>query len=113
MIKIYHNPRCGKSHQTLALLQEKTDDIEVIEYLKNPPNFEELKAILGKLGMKPFDLIRRGESVFKEQFKGRELTDDEWIKAMVSHPILIERPIAIKGEKAVVGRPPENVHQLK
>ena len=112
MIKIYHNPRCGKSRQTLALLKENTEDIEIIEYLKNPPSFEDLRSILGKLEMKPLDLIRKGETIFKEKYKGQDLSDNQWIEVMVSNPILIERPIAIKGDHAVLGRPPENVNQL-
>jgi len=112
MTKIFHNPRCGKSRQTLALLKEKESDFEIIEYLKTPPTEEQLKSILEQLKMKPLELIRRGESIFKERFKGKELTDDQWIKAMVENPILIERPIVVKNGQAILGRPPENVNQL-
>ena len=112
MTKIYHNPRCGKSRQTLALLKEKESNFEIIEYLKTPPSAEELKSILELLKMKPLELIRRGESIFKENFKGKELTDDQWIKAMVENPILIERPIVVKNGQAILGRPPENVNEL-
>ncbi len=111
-MKIYHNPRCRKSRETLELLQEKGIEPEIILYLQTPPNKEELKAILSKLGIKPFQLIRKGEPIYKENFRGKELTDDQWIDAMVANPKLIERPIVIKGDKAVIGRPPVNVLQL-
>lgn len=109
MITIYHNPRCSKSRQTLGLLEENGRDFIVKEYLKHPPTKEELKKLIDLLGIKPEQLIRKGESEFKENFKGKKLTDDEWIEAMVTYPKLIERPIVIDGDKAVLGRPPENV----
>lgn len=112
MTKIYHNPRCGKSRQTLKLLQEQDEPLEIVEYLKNQPTIEELREIVTKLGIRPGELVRKGESIFKEQYKGKDLSDDQWIAAMVENPILIERPIVIKGDQAVIGRPPENVHQL-
>lgn len=112
MVKIYHNPRCGKSRQTLQLLESKENDFEIIEYLKRPPSFDELKSILRKLNLKPADLIRKGEKLFKDNFKGKEFTDDQWIGVMVNNPILIERPIVIKGDQAVIGRPPENIEAL-
>ena len=112
MTKIYHNPRCGKSRQTLKLLQEQDEPLEIVEYLKNQPTTEELREIVTKLGIRPGELVRKGESIFKEQYKGKDLSDDQWIAAMVENPILIERPIVIKGDQAVIGRPPENVHQL-
>lgn len=110
--KIYHNPRCSKSRATLALLQENGIEPEIIEYLKQPPTASELKAILSSLGMKPEQLVRRGEEVFKARYAGKKLTDAQWIDAMVEHPILIERPIVIRGKRGVLGRPPENVNQL-
>lgn len=112
MLTIYHNPRCGKSRQTLKLIQDSESEVEVIEYLKTPPTYEELESLLTKLGISPQELIRKGEAIFKENFKGKTLTDQEWIKAMVDHPILIERPIVVKGNKAIIGRPPENVQSL-
>ncbi len=112
MIRIYHNNRCSKSRQTLELLQNNNQEIEVIEYLKETPTAAELKDVLQKLGMKPEQLIRKGEAVYKEQFAGKSLSDDEWIQAMVENPVLIERPIVVKGDKAVIGRPPENVLSL-
>ena len=111
-MKIYHNPRCRKSRETLSLIKEKEDDVTIIEYLKDPPTEEELRHILNLLDKKPLEIIRKGEKIYKEQFKGKEHSDDEWIRVMVENPILIERPIVVKGNQAVLGRPPENVNQL-
>jgi len=111
-MKIYHNPRCSKSRQTLSLIQEKGNDVEVIEYLNAIPSEKELSEIIKLLGIKPEQLLRKGEAVYKENFKGKTLTDNEWIKAMIQYPKLIERPIVISGNKAVLGRPPENVLEL-
>ncbi len=83
-----------------------------MEYLNNPPNKNELKEVLNKLGMKPGQIIRKGEAIYKENYKGKSYTDEEWIGIMASNPILIERPIVVKGNKAVMGRPPENVKDL-
>ncbi len=110
--KYYHNPRCGKSRQCLAFLQEKGVEPELVLYLKNPPSFEELSEVIDKLGIKPLELIRKNESIFKENFKGKELSNKEWIQAMVDYPKLIERPILISENAAVIGRPKENVLQL-
>lgn len=112
MITIYHNPRCTKSRQALALLEEKGQDFVVKEYLNHPPTKEELTQVIELLGIKPHDLIRRGESIYKESFKGKDLTDDQWIDAMLDHPKLIERPIVIKDDKAEIGRPTENILNL-
>ncbi len=112
MITIYHNPRCSKSRQTLGLIEERGHDFVVKEYLKTPPTKEELKGVIELLGIKPEQLLRKGESDFKENFKGKNLSDDEWIDAMIAYPKLIERPIVLDGDKAVLGRPPENVLQL-
>ena len=106
-MKIYHNPRCTKSRQTLQLIENTGQDVQVIEYLKTPPTADELKSLLNLLGMKPEQLLRKNEAVFKEQFKGKSFTDDEWINIMIEHPKLIERPIVVQGDKAVLGRPPE------
>ena len=111
-MKIYHNPRCTKSRQTLQLIENAGQDVQVIEYLKTPPTADELKSLLNLLGMKPEQLLRKNEAVFKEQFKGKSFTDDEWINIMIEHPKLIERPIVVQGDKAVLGRPPENVNAL-
>ena len=111
-ITIYHNPRCGKSRSALALLQEKGVQPRIIEYLKTPPTTEELRAILKKLGMKPEQIVRKGEDVYKQKFSGKMLTDEQWLDALAMNPILIERPIVVKGDKAVIGRPAENVLSL-
>ena len=111
-MKIYHNPRCRKSRETLSLIQENGITPEIVLYLEDTPSRSELTEIIEMLGISPMDLIRRGEAVFKENFKGKDLTDKEWIEAMVNFPKLIERPIVVKGGKAIIGRPPENVRQL-
>jgi arsenate reductase (glutaredoxin) len=111
-VTIYHNPRCGKSRSTLALLEEKGIQPHIIEYLKTPPTKEELRAILKKLDMKPEQLVRKGEDIYKEKFAGKTLTDEQWLEVLVKNPILIERPIVVKGDRAVIGRPPENVMEL-
>ena len=108
-MRIYHNPKCSKSRQTLALIQGEGKEIEIIEYLKNPPGFKDLELILIMIGIKPIDLVRTNEQIWKENYKGKELKDDEIIQAMVDSPKLIERPIVINGIKAAIGRPPENV----
>ncbi|GAB3813456.1 arsenate reductase (glutaredoxin) [Pontibacter rugosus] len=112
MMKIYHNSRCSKSRQTLELIQQAGETVEVIDYIKTPPTATEVKELLQKLNMKPQELLRKGEAVYKENYKGKELSDEEWVDAMVQHPILIERPIVVKDNKAVIGRPPENVKDL-
>jgi len=109
---IYHNPKCTKSRATLALLQEHGIEPKVMEYLKTPPTAAELKAVIGKLGISPEQLVRKGEEIYKTDYAGKKLNDAQWIEAMVSHPILIERPIVVTGNRAVIGRPPENVTQL-
>jgi arsenate reductase len=109
---IYHNPRCAKSRDALALIKKATKKFQVIEYLKNPPTESELKDILQKLGMKAEELIRKKEPIFIEKFSTKKMTEGQWIKILAKNPILIERPIVVKGNKAVVGRPIENVISL-
>ncbi len=111
-MKIYHNPRCRKSRETLAIIEESGEAVEIIEYLKDVPSAEELKVLLTKLGLKPEQLLRKNEPIFKENFKGKEFSEDEWIQIMVDNPKLIERPIVVKDQQAVLGRPPENVKTL-
>ncbi|MFN3917447.1 MAG: arsenate reductase (glutaredoxin) [Flavobacteriales bacterium] len=108
-MKIYHNPRCTKSRQTLELLKEKGQNPEVIEYLKSPPSQAELKQLLDALKLPAEDIIRKGETLYKEKYKGKNYSNEAWIKIMVENPILIERPIVVNGKKAALGRPPENV----
>jgi len=109
-VKIYHNPRCSKSRQTLALIKEKGVEPEIVEYLKNPPSAETLTALLSQLGLEPRQLMRRGEAIYKElKLNDTALSDDALITAMVENPILIERPIVSSGSKAALGRPPEAV----
>lgn len=112
MIRIFHNPRCRKSRETLALIEEKGEMVTIIDYLNTPLSESELGDVVEMLGIKPFDLIRRGEAIFKENFKGKELSDEEWIKVMVENPKLIERPIVIKDGQARIGRPPETVLEI-
>ena len=111
-VRLYHNPRCSKSRATLALLEERGCDVEVIEYLKTPPTAAELGEVVAKLGIAPEQLVRKKEAEFQEHFAGRELSDAEWLEALASHPKLIERPIAVVGEAARIGRPPEDVLEL-
>lgn len=112
MLTIYHNPRCTKSRQTLQRIEEKGKTVQVVEYLKTVPTKEELADLVEKLGIKPEQLIRKNEADYKENFKGKELSDGQWLEAMVKYPKLIERPIVVKGDKAIIGRPPENVDSL-
>ncbi len=111
-MKIYHNPRCSKSRQTLQLIKDAGIEPEIIDYLNDVPTAEELKELISLLDIRPYDLLRRGEADFKATFKDKNLSDDEWIAAMVKYPKLIERPIVVKQKKAVLGRPPENVKTL-
>ena len=112
MIKIFHNPRCGKSREGLQLLENSGKDFEVVNYLKNVPSEEELKSIINKLKIKPIDLVRKKEKIWMENFKNKVLSDDEIVRAMIQNPILIERPIVINGDKAALGRPPENIKEI-
>jgi len=111
-MKIYHNPRCSKSRQTLSLIQENGVEPEVVLYLENIPTANEMKDLLSKLAISPMQLIRKGEAAWKENYKGKELSDEQIIEAMIDNPKLIERPIVVKNNKAVLGRPPENVLEL-
>ncbi len=111
-VTIYHNPRCSKSRQTLALLQEKGISPRVVEYLKTPPDAARLRAILDKLGLTPRQLLRTGERAYKD-LGLKDVSDEEaLIQAMVDNPILIERPIVLANDKAALGRPPEKVLEI-
>jgi arsenate reductase len=109
MIQIYHNPRCGKSRNCLALLNDSGQEYGIIKYLEQAPTFEELVSLLKKLNKKPLELVRQKEKIWIENFKNKSISDDEIIQAMVSNPILIERPIVIKNDKAIIGRELEKV----
>ena len=109
-VTIYHNPRCSKSRATLALIEARGIKPKIVDYLKTPPSAAELKAILRKLGLNPRDILRAGEAIYAELgLEARDLDDDALIALMVKNPILIQRPIVVAGNKAAVGRPPENV----
>jgi arsenate reductase (glutaredoxin) len=111
-VTLYYNPRCSTCRNALGLLNEQGCEVELIEYLKDIPTEKELKEVLKKLGLKPQDLLRKKEPLFAEKYKDKKLTDAQWIKVMCQNPILIERPVAIYGNKAVIGRPAERVVEI-
>jgi len=112
MIKIYHNTRCRKSRAGLLHLKQKTEDFEIIEYLKTGVSEDELKKIFKMLNIKPEEMVRKQEKVYKELYKKRTFSDDEWIKIISETPNLLNRPIIVKGKKAVWGDPPKNIDEL-
>jgi len=112
MYTIYHNPRCKKSRAGLQYIQERTKNLEVIEYLKIPLAEKDLEMLLMKLNKKPFDMVRTQEAVYKSDYKGKNFNDHEWIKIMIENPKLIKRPIVVKGNKAVWGDPAEELEVL-
>ena len=112
MIQIYHNSRCGKSRNCLAFLENSKIEFEVINYLVNPPSFDELYAIIQKLNINPIDLVRQKEKIWIENFKNQKMNDEQIIQAMISNPILIERPIVINGNSAIIGRELEKVESF-
>ena len=109
---IYHNPRCSKSRTTLALLRDNGVEPEIVLYLDNPPSRAQLRQLLDKLGIGASQLVRRGEADYKSSGLSRESSEQELLAAMAEHPKLIERPIVVRGDRAVLGRPPENVLDL-
>ena len=112
-MKIYHNPRCSKSRQALALLHEAGCEVEVIEYLNMPPTPDELADVISKLGITPEELVRKKETTFRELgLHDQTLTDAQWLRVLCENPRLIERPIVIKGQQAIIGRPPELIQTL-
>ena len=112
-VTIYHNPRCSKSRQTLALIEEQGVTPKIVDYVKTPPSAAELKRVLKKLGLKPRDILRKGEAVYAELgLDEQDLKDDALIALMVKNPILIERPIVVSGDRAALGRPPEAVLKI-
>jgi len=112
MIIIYHNPRCSKSREGVCLLEEKGMAFETVKYLDETLTKSELISIIEKLNIKPIELVRIKETVWKENFKDKELSDDEVIEILLQNPILIERPIIINGDKAVIGRPTEKILEI-
>jgi len=111
-VTLYHNPRCSKSRSTLALLQDNGIEPKVVLYLETPPDSGEIKALLKKLGISAAELLRRGEDQYKASGLGNDSSAEDYIAAMARYPKLIERPIVVRGNKAVLGRPPENVLAL-
>jgi|SRR5690606_31942927 len=113
VVTIYHNPRCSKSRQTLKLLQDKGIEPRIVEYLRTPPDKETLRHLITMLGISPRELLRRKEAPYKELgLADPQKSDEEIIAAMVEHPVLIERPIVVKDERAALGRPPEQVLEI-
>jgi arsenate reductase len=112
MIQIYHNSRCGKSRECLVFLKETVQEYQVINYLETTPTHEELKVIIKKLGIKPIELVRQKEKIWIENYKGKTMSDDDVIQAMITNPILIERPIVINGDKAIIARPLEKAAEI-
>jgi len=112
MYTIYHNPRCKKSRAGLQYIQERTKDFEVVEYLKTPISEELFKNLLMKLNLRPQEMVRTQEAIYKSDFKGKNFTDDEWVTIMIENPKLIKRPIVVKGNKAVWGDPADNLEIL-
>ena len=111
-ITIYHNNRCSKSREAMCILDEIKTKANVIEYLITPPSEEELLSLLKKLGMEAHELVRKNETIYKEKFDGKKMTEEQWIKALVKFPILIQRPIVVKGNKAIIARPPEKLKEF-
>jgi arsenate reductase len=112
MIKIYHNPRCRKSREGLAILENSGKEFEIVKYLETIPSLKELTEIIHLLDITPIQLVRKTEKIWKENYKGKEMLDADIIEAIRAHPKLIERPIVINKEKAVIGRPPENINTI-
>ncbi len=109
---LYHNPRCSKSRAALALLQEHGIEPRIVLYLETPPSRDTLAQLVEQLGSPAEALVRTGEDIYKAEFKGKQLSNDAWLDALAAHPKLIERPIVVRGERAVIGRPPGRVLEL-
>lgn len=112
MITIYHNNRCSKSRDGLCFLENSKQDFKVINYLETPPTKEELKELIKKLDITPIELVRTKETIWIENYKGKTLSDEEVIQAMIDNPKLIERPIIVNGDKAVIARPTEKINEI-
>jgi len=109
---IYYNPKCSKCREALGLLEGENCEVEIRNYIAEPPSKKELKELLKKLGIKAFDLVRTKEQLYKDKYEGKKLSNDQWVKILIDHPELIERPIVVDGEKALIGRPPVLVLDL-
>lgn len=109
MIKIYHNPRCSKSREGVKILENSKQEFETILYLVDLPSEDKLKEIIDLLKISPIELVRKNEKIWKDNYKGVQLSDTEIIKVMIKNPRLIERPIVINNKKAIIGRPPANI----
>ena len=112
MIQVFHNPRCGKSRACLAFLNESGKEFEIVKYLETVPTFDELSSIIKKLGISPLELVRQKEKLWTEEFKSKKLSDEDIIGAMIANPILIERPIVVNGNRAVIARPSEKAASI-
>jgi arsenate reductase len=112
MIKIYHNPRCTKSRQGLEVLEKSGEQFEVIKYLENIPTKDELRKVLGYLNISAENLVRKNEAIWKENYRGKNLSEEEILDAMIQYPKLIERPIVLRDNRAVIGRPTEKIYDL-
>lgn len=111
-MKIYHNPRCRKSREALNIIQNYGVDPEIVLYLEMPPTLKELRDVLDKLEMKPSQIVRREEKLFKQEYRDKDLSDEQWLRVLADNPKLIQRPIVVRGKRAVIGRPPESVQVL-
>lgn len=111
-VTIYHNPRCGKSREGVKLLEKLGIDFSTRLYLSDPLSKSELKEIISKLGISPEDLLRKKESIFKENYAGKTLSEEDCINAMIEHPKLMERPVVVNGNKAIIGRPPALIKDI-
>lgn len=111
-ITIWHNNRCAKSREAMSVLEEQNADVTVVNYLSDTITEEMLTDLLQKLNLSAAELVRTKEPLYKEKFAGKKMTEAQWIKALIKHPVLIERPIVIKGKKAVIGRPTERVFEI-
>lgn len=111
-MKLYHNARCAKSREAKKLLEDKGLDFEIVEYMKEPLTQEEMEDLLDKLDMNASELLRKNEKIWKEDYKDKDMADEEILLLMIEHPKLMERPILEKGDKAVVGRPPEKILEI-
>ena len=112
MFTIYHNPRCSKSRAGLAYLESKEVEFQVVDYIRNPLSKKELKELLMKMNLKPIEIIRTQEDLYKSDLKGKKFTDDEWIRILIENPKLMQRPIVAKKHKAVLAQPPEKIGEL-